>query len=168
MINEPIRSVKKPSGCWWQSGCLLTVGSVLVILLAVYLIIDAERHLDKRRAEYAESTKEYEEAVNAYEADSAYFHAQYDRIQKAIDAAALRHDSMQIAALEDSLRLYAEPEYNPRGAIGFNIAGAFYAFFIIIMLIPLFLGIVLLLYYWYRKRKYRRESAGFLPSEFVE
>ena len=158
MTHEPIHSPKKPSGCWLWSGCLLTVISVVLIVITIFLIFDAEEHLDERRAEYAASTKEYEEALMAYEADSARLHAQYQRIEKEIEAAKLRNDSNAVWALEDSLLLYAEPEYHPRGAIGFNIAGAFYLLFIVFLLIPLVIGIVLLFYYRYKKNKFTRES----------
>ena len=154
MTNEPIRLPKKPSGCWWMSGCLMTVVSALLIVLTIGLIFDSEKHLDDLRAEYAASNQEYEEALAAYEADSAHLQAEYQRIQVEIEAAKLRNDSDVVMALEDSLLLYAEPEYNPRGAIGFNIAGAFYVVFIIILLIPLGIGIVLLLYYRYKNRKF--------------
>ena len=158
MTHEPIPSPKKPSGCWLWSGCLLTVISAILIVITIFLIFDAERHLDERRAEYAASTKEYEDALMAYEADSARLHAQYLRIEKEIEAAKLRNDSNAVWALEDSLMLYAEPEYHPRGAIGFNIAGAFYLLFIIFLLIPLVIGIILLLYYRYKKNKFTRAS----------
>ena len=154
MTNEPIQPPKKPSGCWWMSGCLMTVGSALLIILTIGLIFDSERHLDELRAEYAASNQEYEDAMAAYEADSTHLQAEYQRIQAEIEAAKLRNDSDAVMALEDSLLLYAEPEYHPRGAIGFNIAGAFYVLFIIILLIPLVIGIVLLLYYRYKNRKY--------------
>ena len=137
-----------------MSGCLMTVGSALLIILTIGLIFDSERHLDELRAEYAASNQEYEDAMAAYEADSTHLLAEYQRIQTEIEAAKLRNDSDAVMALEDSLLLYAEPEYHPRGAIGFNIAGAFYVLFIIILLIPLVIGIVLLLYYRYKNRKY--------------
>lgn len=159
MTYEPIRSLKKPNGCWFWSGCLLTVVSTILIVITVFLIFDAERHLDELRAEYAASTKEYEDALMAYEADSARLHAQYQRIEKEIEAAQLRNDSILALELEDSLLAYAEPEYHPRGAIGFNIAGAFYVLFIILWLIFLGIGIVLLLYYRYKKYKYTRENS---------
>lgn len=158
MTHEPIPSPKKPSGCWLWSGCLLTVISAILIVITISLIFDAERHLDERRAEYAASTKEYEDALIAYEADSVRLHAQYLRIEKEIEAAKLRNDSNAVWALEDSLMLYAEPEYHPRGAIGFNIAGAFYLLFIVFLLIPLVIGIILLLYYRYKKSKFTRAS----------
>ena len=137
-----------------MSGCLMTVVSVLLIILTIGLIFDSEKHLDELRAEYAASNQEYEDAMAAYEADSTHLLAEYQRIQTEIEAAKLRNDSDAVMALEDSLLLYAEPEYHPRGAIGFNIAGAFYVLFIIILLIPLVIGIVLLLYYRYKNRKY--------------
>ena len=154
MTHEPILSPKKPSGCWLWSGFLLTIFSAFLIAITIFLIFDSERHLDERRAEYAASTKEYEDALMVYEADSARLHAQYQRIEKEIEAARLRSDSNAVWALEDSLQLYAEPEYHPRGAIGFNIAGAFYVIFIVFLLIPLVVGIILLLYYRYKKNKY--------------
>ena len=155
MTNEPIYpQVKKPSGCWRLSGCLLTAVSVFLIIFTIYLIIDAERHMDERRAEYAASSREYEEALAAYNADSVYNKAQYERILTQMAVAKQRRDSALIASLQDSLLAYAVPEFIPRGAIGFNIAGAFYVLFILILLIPLTVGILLLLYYRYKKRKY--------------
>ena len=110
--------------------------------------------MDERRAEYAASSREYEEALAAYNADSVYNKAQYERILTQIAVAKQRRDSALIASLQDSLLAYAVPEFIPRGAIGFNIAGAFYVLFILILLIPLTIGILLLLYYRYKKRKY--------------
>ena len=154
MTNEPVRLPKKPSGCWLWSGCLLTLFSTILIVITIFLIFDSERHLDQRRAEYAASTKEYEEALMAYEADSTHLKAEYLRIEKEIAAASLRNDSDAVLALEDSLLLYAEPEYHPRGAIGFNIAAAFYVLFIVFLVFPLTIGVILLLYYRYKKNKY--------------
>ena len=154
MTNEPIQPSKKPNGCWWMSGCLMTVISVFLIIVTIALIFDSEKHLDELRAEYAAANQEYEDALMAYDADSTHLQAEYRRIQAEIEAAKLRNDSDAVMALEDSLLQYAEPEYHPRGAIGFNIAAAFYIVFIIILLIPLAIGIVLLLYYRYKNRKY--------------
>ena len=164
MMNESVQPtfkyaqppVKKPNGCWWFSGCLLTVMSVCFILFTIFLILDSEEKMDANRAEYSASFKEYEEALMAYEADSANLQAQYRRIEAEIDAALLRNDSALAAVLEDSLHIYAEPVFKSRGHIGFNIAGAFYMIFIVFMLIPLAIGIALLLYYRRKKRKYER------------
>ena len=68
--SDPIQPVKKPSGCLYHAGCLLTVASMLLILFFVYLIFDSEKQLDKKRAEYAASEMEYQEAMKAYEEDS--------------------------------------------------------------------------------------------------
>ena len=146
--------MKKPSGCWWMSGCLITVVSGLLIALSVAMIFESADQMDKNRAEYSASVAEYEEAMKAYEADSANLNAQYQRIQVELDSAIARNDSTQIAALEDSLSHYAEPEYAPRGAIGFNIAGGFFFMFALIMLVPLAVGLLLLFIYRYKKRKY--------------
>lgn len=85
--QEILRPAKKPSGCLKTSGCLLTVVSVLFILLCILLTIDAEDKMDENRAEYAASSKEYEDALMAYEADSAHLHAEYQRIQALIEKA---------------------------------------------------------------------------------
>lgn len=146
--------MKKPSGCWWMSGCLITVVSGLLIALSVAMIFESADQMDKNRAEYSASVAEYEEAMKAYEADSANLNAQYQRIQVELDSAMARNDSTQISALEDSLSHYAEPEYAPRGAIGFNIAGGFFFMFALIMLVPLAVGLLLLFIYRYKKRKY--------------
>ena len=155
-MNEPSMTVKKPNGCWWMSGGLLTVFSLLLIGFFVYMIFYSEEKMDENRAEYTASTWEYEEALRAYEADSVNLRVQYRRILAEIDAAEARHDSEAVEALMDSLSLYEEPMWNPRGHIGFNIAGAFFVVFIVFMLIPLGIGLLLLLVYWYKRRKWRK------------
>ena len=161
-MNDDIGNIKKPNGCWHYAGCLLTIVSTLLIVFCVYLIIESEEELDRKRAEYAASHQEYEEAMRAYEADSANLKVEYQRIQAEIDAARARNDSMTVAALEDSLKCYSEPEWVPRGAIGVNIGAAFFAVFALAMLVPLAVGIILLLYYRYRKRKWQNEfNSGF-------
>ena len=152
--SDPIQPVKKPSGCLHHAGCLLTVASMVLILFFVYLIFDSEKQLDKKRAEYKAYGIEYEEALKAYEADSVNMKAQYQRILAEIDAAQARNDTLAVAALQDSLKQYSEPEWAPRGAIGVNIGAAFFVLFILVMLIPLAIGLLLLLYYRYRKRKW--------------
>ena len=127
---------------------------MLLILFFVYLIFDSEKQLDKKRAEYAASEMEYQEALKAYEADSVNLKAHYQRILAEMDAAQNRNDTITVAALQDSLKRYSEPEWVPRGAIGFNIGGAFFLVFALAMLIPLAIGLLLLLYYRYRKRKW--------------
>ena len=161
-MDREIYNVKKPNGCWHHAGCLLTIVSTLLIVFCVYLIIESEEELDRKRAEYAASHQEYEEAMRAYEADSANLKVEYQRIQAEIDAARARNDSTAVAALEDSLKCYSEPEWVPRGAIGVNIGAAFFAVFALAMLVPLAVGIILLLYYRYRKRKWQNEfNSGF-------
>ncbi len=152
-MNDPIRPVKKTSGCWYRTGCLITVISTLLIVFFVAMIFVSEAEMDKNREEYAASHQEYEEALKAYEADSANLKAQYQRIQAEIDSAQARNDTLMMATLEDSLIQYSEPEFIPRGAIGFNIGGGFFLIFALMMLIPLIIGLLLIAYYRYRKRK---------------
>lgn len=156
-MNGAMSNVKKPSGCWYHAGCLFTIVSTLLIAFSVYLIFDSEKELDRKRAEYAAYHQEYEEAMKAYEADSANMKAEYQRILAEIDAAQARNDSVAVAALNDSLKCYSEPEWVPRGAIGVNIGAAFIAVFAVAMLVPLAIGILLLVYYRYRKRKWQYE-----------
>ena len=68
--EKTMNSVKKPSGCWWLSGCLMMVVSTLLIAVCVSIVYTSEKELDRKRAEYAESVKEYEKAMEAYEADT--------------------------------------------------------------------------------------------------
>lgn len=136
----------------------MTIISVLFILLCILLTIDAEDKMDENRAEYAASSKEYEDALMAYEADSTHLHAEYQRIQALIEKAEAEGDTLLAETLADSLVLYDEPLWEPRGHIGFNIAGAFYIFFAVCALVPLVIGLLLLIYYWYRKRKYERNA----------
>jgi hypothetical protein len=156
-MNEPTTLPKKPNGCWWFSGCLLTVGSALLFCFFIAMIFYSEKKMDQNRAEYTASTKEYEEALRAYEADSAHLRAEYQRILAEIDAADQRNDSVLVAALEDSLLLYDEPMWEPRGHIGFNIGGAFFLVFALAMLIPMGIGLILLLYYRRRNRRWKRD-----------
>lgn len=153
-MNDPIRPVKKPSGCWLHAGCLLTIVSTLLFGFFVYLIFDSEKQMDKNRAEYKASQMEYEEAMRAYEADSLNLKAQYQRILTEISAAQARNDSLAVASLQDSLKLYSKPEWAPRGAIGVNIGAAFFVVFALVMLVPLAIGLLLLLVYRYRRRKW--------------
>jgi len=158
MEREFIRPEKKPSGCWWLSGCLITVISALMFTFFIYMIFDSEKTMDRNRAEYSASSKEYEDVLVAYNADSVRLRAEYSRIEAEIDQAEARQDSVMVASLRDSLHKYAEPEWNPRGHIGFNIAGAFFLFFAVVMLVPLGIGLVLLFVYWYKRRKWRIKS----------
>lgn len=155
-MPDIVRPVKKPSGCLKGTGCLLTVISVLFIVFCIAMIFEGERHMDELRAEYTASTKEYEEKMEAYVADSAHLHAEYNRIAAAIEKAEAKGDSTLVEALTDSLSLYDEPLFERRGAIGFNIAGAFFLVFALCAFVPLAIGIVILLYYRYRKRKYNQ------------
>ena len=127
---------------------------MLLILFFVYLIFDSEKQFDKKRAEYAASEMEYQEALKAYEEDSVNLKVQYQRVLAEIDAAQARNDTLAVAALQDSLKQYSEPEWAPRGAIGVNIGAGFFLVFALLMLIPLAIGLLLLLYYRYRKRKW--------------
>ena len=154
MQNDPVYPVKKPNGCWFHAGCLLTVASMLLIMFFVYLIFDSEKQMDRNRAEYTAYEREYQEAMRVYEADSVNMKAQYQRIMAKIDAAQARNDSLAVAVLQDSLKRYSEPEWMPRGAIGVNIGAAFFVLFALVMLVPLVIGLLLLLYYRYRKRKW--------------
>ena len=155
-MEEFVKPVKKPSGGLKLFGWLLTVGSVLFIVFCIAMIIEGEKHLDELRAEYSASSKEYEEALEAYNADSVHMQAEYQRIQEQIDKAEAAGDSIKAMEMTDSLKLYAEPQWEPRGAIGVNIGGAFFLFFALCALVPLLIGIVILVYCHYRMRRYRK------------
>ena len=71
-MNDPYKPIKKPSGCWKWSGCMLTIVSALLIAFFVWMIVDSEREMDKSRQEFTASQIEYEEALKAYEADSLH------------------------------------------------------------------------------------------------
>ena len=161
-MNEPIYPAKKPNGCWKFCGWLLTIVSALLFAFFISMIFYLDEELDKKRAEYSAYEEEYEEAMKAYEADSAHLHAEYQRIQSEIELAEEHHDSAQVAMLQDSLVYYGEPEWHPRGVIGDNIGGAFFLFFAILMLIPFGIGLLMIIYYGYKKRKWRSHK-GFAP-----
>ena len=131
-MNDPYKPIKKPSGCWKWSGCMVTIVSALMIAFFVWMIVDSEKEMDKSRQEYYESQKEYEEALKAYEADSTLF--------------------------QDSLKNYVKPEFHPRGHIGVNIGAAFLVVFILFLLIPFGIGLLILLYYWLKYRKWRNNE----------
>lgn len=155
-MEEFVKPVKKPSGCLETFGWFLTVGSVLFIVLCIAMIIEGEKHMDELRAEYKESTKEYEDALEAYNADSIHMQAEHQRLLEEIEKAEAAGDSVLAETLADSLTLYSEPLWEPRGAIGVNIGAAFFVFFALCALIPLLIGFFILIYCHNRKRKYRK------------
>lgn len=160
-MQDIIRPVKKPSGCLNATGWVLTIGSLLFIILCVAMIFQGEEHMDELRAEHAASYEEYEKAMEAYHADSTHLQAEYQRIQAMIEKAEAAGDTITAMELSDSLAQYAEPEFAPRGAIGFNIGGAFFLFFALCALVPLALGIVIIIYCHNRKLKYKRYHNSF-------
>lgn len=155
-MKESIRPVKKPSGCLKALGLLLTIGSVLFILFWVLMVFVSEEEMNENRAEYAASEKEYQQAMEEYEKDSVRLRAEFNRILALRDKAEKEGDTALGEALTDSLAKYAEPDFVPRGAIGFNIGGAFFLFFALCGLIPLIIGILLLVNYRHRKRRYEQ------------
>ena len=157
-MQDIIRPVKKPSGCLNATGWVLTIGSLLFIILCVAMIFQGEEHMDELRAEYAASQEEYEKAMEVYNADSTHLQQEYQRIQAMIDKAEEAGDTALVTELSDSLSLYAEPVYQRRGAIGFNIAGAFFVVFALCACVPLLIGVILLVYYHRRKQKYKQQT----------
>ena len=158
-MNDPYNPIKKPNGCWKWSGCMLTIISALLIAFFVWMIIYSEQEIDKSREEYSASQIEYDEALKAYEADSVHLMAEYQRIQAEIEAAEKRHEPTEkIEALQDSLKAYDKPEFHPRGHMGVNIGAAIFVAFILFLLIPLGIGLLMLLYYWLKYRKWRNNE----------
>ena len=157
-MEEIVKPVKKPSGCLQGCGCLLVIGSLLFIAFCVAMTVSGEEHLDELRAEYAASQEEYEQAMEAYDADSVHMQAEYNRIQTLIDEAEAAGDSALVASLTDSLTQYDVPVYEPRGAIGVNIGGAFFLFFSIIAMIPLLIGVGMIIYHRRRKQQYKKNK----------
>ena len=111
---------------------MLTIVSALLIAFFVWMIVYSEQEMDKSRQEFTASQIEYEEALKAYEADSTLF--------------------------QDSLKNYVKPEFHPRGHIGVNIGAAFLVVFILFLLIPFGIGLLILLYYWLKYRKWRNHE----------
>ena len=114
--------------------------------------------MNELRDEYAASSQEYEDALAAYNADSAHLNAEFNRISARIDEANAKGDSVLAAQLQDSLTYYSEPVWERRGAIGVNIGAAFLVAFAVFALVPLTVGIILYLVYRYRKRQYQRST----------
>ena len=158
---ESIEPIRKPSGCLKASGrfgCFMAICSVLFIVFCIWMTISSEEHMNELRDEYAASSQEYEDALAAYNADSAHLNAEFNRISARIDEANAKGDTVLAAQLSDSLSLYAEPEWEPRGAIGVNIGAAFFVAFAVFALIPLAIGIIMYIFYRYRKRQYQRST----------
>lgn len=158
---ESIEPVGKPGGCLRATGCLglvLIVASLLFIIGNIAMIISSEHHMDELRDEYTASTKEYEEALAAYNADSAHLNAEFNRITAEIEKAEAKGDTVLASQLQDSLMYYSEPIWERRGAIGVNIGAAFFVAFAVFALIPLAIGIIMYIFYRYRKRQYQRST----------
>ena len=158
---ESIEPIRKPSGCLKASGrfgCFMAICSVLFIVFCIWMTISSEEHMNELRDEYAASSQEYEDALAAYNADSAHLNAEFNRISARIDEANAKGDTILASQLQDSLTYYSEPVWERRGAIGVNIGAAFFVFFAVCALIPLTVGIILYLVYRYRKRQYQRST----------
>ena len=158
---ESIEPIRKPSGCLKASGrfgCFMAICSLLIIVFCIWMTISSEEHMNELRDEYAASSQEYEDALAAYNADSAHLNAEFNRISARIDEANAKGDTILASQLQDSLTYYSEPVWERRGAIGFNIGGAFFVFFAVCALVPLTVGIILYLVYRYRKRQYQRST----------
>lgn len=158
---ESIEPIRKPSGCLKASGrfgCFMAICSVLFIVFCIWMTISSEHHMDELRDEYTASTKEYEEALAAYNADSAHLNAEFNRITAEIEKAEAKGDTVLASQLQDSLMYYSEPIWERRGAIGVNIGAAFFVAFAVFALIPLAIGIIMYIFYRYRKRQYQRST----------
>ena len=158
---ESIEPIRKPSGCLKASGrfgCFMAICSVLFIVFCMWMTISSEEHMNELRDEYTASTKEYEEALAAYNADSAHLNAEFNRITAEIEKAEAKGDTVLASQLQDSLMYYSEPIWERRGAIGVNIGAAFFVAFAVFALVPLTVGIILYLVYRYRKRQYQRST----------
>lgn len=158
---ESIEPIKKPSGCLKASGrfgCFMAICSVLFIVFCIWMTISSEEHMNELRDEYAASSQEYEDALAAYNADSAHLNAEFNRISARIDEANAKGDTILASQLQDSLTYYSEPVWERRGAIGVNIGAAFFVAFAVFALVPLTVGIILYLVYRYRKRQYQRST----------
>ena len=55
-------------------------------------------------------------------------------------------------------RVPEKPEFHPRGHMGVNIGAAIFVLFILISLIPFGIGLLMLLYYWLKYRKWRNNE----------
>ena len=119
-------------GCLGIFGVLLGLAGLLILVLSIFGMFASEQELDKKRDQYAA----YEQELEEYEADSLKV-ARYGEM--------------------DSLAYYAPPER--RGAIGFNIAGAFLMIPAVAGVVMMVLGLVIAVvfyYLWERERKRRR------------
>ena len=97
---ESIEPIKKPSGCLKASGCFgcfMAICSLLIIVFCIWMIISSEEHMNELRDEYAASSQEYEDALAAYNADSAHLNAEFNRISARIDEANAKGDSVLAA-----------------------------------------------------------------------
>ena len=99
---ESIEPIRKPSGCLKASGrfgCFMAICSVLFIVFCIWMTISSEEHMNELRDEYAASSQEYEDALAAYNADSAHLNAEFNRISARIDEANAKGDTVLAAQL---------------------------------------------------------------------
>ena len=124
----------------------------VLLVLSIGGMFYSEKELDKKRAEYSEYSMELEE----YEADSMK-QVRFQDILDRMDQAVEKGDSLLVAELQDSLRVYGPPER--RGVIGFNIAGAFFMIPAVAGVVLMVLGLliaVVFYYLWERERNRKR------------
>lgn len=77
-----------------------------------------------------------------------------DKSRQEYTASQIEYEEAMKAYKADSLNL-EKPEFQPRGHIGVNIGAAFLVVFILFLLIPFGIGLLMLLYYWLKYRKWR-------------
>ena len=139
-------------GCLVVIGVLMGLAGVVLLVLSIGGMFYSEKELDKKRAEYSEYSMELEE----YEADSMK-QVRFQDILDRMDQAMEKGDSLLVAELQDSLRVYGPPER--RGVIGFNIAGAFFMIPAVAGVVLMVLGLliaVVFYYLWERERNRKR------------
>ena len=82
---------------------------------------------------------------------------QMDKSRQEFAASQIEYEEALKAYEADSLHL-EKPEFKPRGYIGVNIGAAFFVVFILFLLIPLGIGLLMLLYYRLKYRKWRNNE----------
>jgi len=80
-----------------------------------------------------------------------------DKSRQEFTASQIEYEEALKAYEADSLHL-EKPEFHPRGHIGVNIGAAFLVVFILFLLIPFGIGLLILLYYWLKYRKWRNHE----------
>ena len=123
-----------------------------MVILAVVMLLFGILTITTSEGMHQERMRANEDLLEAYYADTVRIHAQQTEYRRIQAEALEKGDTVLYQAMEDSLAI----DTFPKLYVGFPIGGAFGLVVIFTAAVPLVIGVVLIVIYFYRRRKARR------------